>query len=91
MTLDVSNVPKTVLLVCQILNVMSANITFSMVKYATCHAMQLVETRHAILQDNVYLNVNIVSTALNVTKTVRSDVVVVAMPRCVHHVRMGFT
>lgn len=91
MTLDVSNVHKTVLLVCQIPNVMSVNRAFSMVKHATCHVMQLVETRLAILQDNVCLSVKIVSTALNVTKTVLSDAEVVTMPRCAYHARMALS
>ena len=86
MALDVSNVPKT-LLVCQIPNVINVNIMFSMEKYATFPAL-LVETKHAILQDNVHFNVINVSTAINVAKNVRSELVVVAMPCCVHHVRM---
>lgn len=53
--------------------------------------MQLVETRLAILQDNVCLNVKIVSTARSVIKTVLSDVEVVTMPRCAYHVRTALT
>ena len=90
MTLDVSNVHKTVLLVYQFPNVMSVNRTFSMVKHATCHVMQLVVTRHAILQDNVLVNVKIISTARSVTKIAQLDVEVVIMPHGVLHVRMAF-